>query len=84
VGCSLRKIKISRVDEVEGSMMNPTDIFSEATKERLKKHLHRLTPDFLDPNGILIMSIHGYLVETGQYGILVDPGVGRDKKQKGN
>ncbi|MEE8199506.1 MAG: MBL fold metallo-hydrolase [Thermoplasmata archaeon] len=77
----LGDVGISRVVELEGPMMAPSELFPDVGSEDLALHRDWLSPLFLDPDDILILSVHTYVVRTRQHIILVDTGVGRGKDQ---
>jgi glyoxylase-like metal-dependent hydrolase (beta-lactamase superfamily II) len=74
-------IAISRVVELEGPLMPPQHLLPDATTEAMEAHRHWLAPNFLDPAGTLVMSIHTYVVRTKHHTILVDTCIGNDKER---
>ncbi len=75
-------VGISRVVELEGPMMAPSELFPDVGSEDLALHRDWLSPRFLDPDDILILSVHTDVVRTRRHTILVDTGVGRGKDQE--
>lgn len=75
-------IAVSRVVEMEGPMMRPQDLVPAATEQAMEIHRHWLEPHFLDPNGMLIMSIQSFLVRTRHHNILIDTCIGNDKQRE--
>ena len=70
-------VRISRVVEAEG----PTPgafLFAEATPEKLLQHAW-LKPHFMTEEGMLISSIHAFVVESEGKVIVVDTCIGNDK-----
>lgn len=70
-------VRITRVVEAEG----PTPgsfLFAEAAPEKLLQHAW-LQPHFMTAEGMLISSIHAFLIESGSRVIVVDTCVGNDK-----
>ncbi len=76
---SLGDISISRVVEVEGSLMEPQMLLPDATEEGMTRHKHWLAPQFVAENGNLIISIQPYAVKTRHHTVLVDTCVGNHK-----
>jgi len=70
-------VRITRVVEAEG----PTPgsfLFAEATPEKLLQHAW-LQPHFMTSEGMLISSIHAFVIESGGRVVVVDTCVGNDK-----
>src|SRR5258706_5071085 len=70
-------VRISRVVEAEG----PTPgsfLFADATPEKLLQHAW-LKPHFMTEEGMLISSIHAFIVESQGRVIVVDTCIGNDK-----
>jgi glyoxylase-like metal-dependent hydrolase (beta-lactamase superfamily II) len=72
------KIKITRVVELE-TTGGTRFILPLATSEEARK-LPWLVPDFANEEGRLKMTIHSLVVETPSHRIVVDTGLGNDKK----
>lgn len=70
-------VRISRVVEAEGPTPG-TFLFADATPERLLQHAW-LKPHFLTEEGMLISSIHAFVLESQGKTIVVDTCVGNDK-----
>lgn len=72
--------RITRVVEAEG----PTPgsfLFAEATPEKLLQHVW-LQPHFMTAEGMLISSIHAFIVESRGKVVVVDTCVGNDKPRE--
>jgi len=78
---ALGDIAVSRVIEMEGPLMQPQQLLPEANNEVLESHKHWLAPNFIDPTGTFIMSIHTYVIKTRHHTILVDTCIGNDKER---
>jgi len=73
-------VRITRVVEAEG----PTPgsfLFAEATPEKLLQHAW-LTPHFMTGEGMLISSIHAFIIESQGRVVVVDTCVGNDKARE--
>jgi glyoxylase-like metal-dependent hydrolase (beta-lactamase superfamily II) len=73
-------VRISRIVEIEGSSPG-TFFFKEATPEKLLQHAW-LKPHFMTEEGMLISSIHAFVVESQGKTIVVDTCVGNDKTRE--
>ncbi len=79
---ALGNINISRVIEMEGGApIKPQQLLPDATPEVIASHRHWLMPHFLTADGMIIGSIHTYVIRTGHHTILVDTCVGNDKNR---
>jgi len=74
-------ISISRVVETEGPFLQPQQLLPDATAEVVESHKHWLAPHFLAPDGMFVMSIHTYVLQTKHHTILVDTCIGNDKER---
>lgn len=79
---ALGDITVARVVEMEGPLMPPTHLLPHATAEALAPHKSWLTPNFLAPDGLFVMSIHTYVIRTKHHTILVDTCIGNDKDRQ--
>ena len=70
-------VRISRVVEAEGPTPG-TFLFADATPEMLLQHAW-LKPHFMTEEGMLISSIHAFVVESQGKTIVVDTCIGNDK-----
>ena len=70
-------VRISRVVEAEGPTPG-TFLFADATPEKLLQHAW-LKPHFMTEEGMLISSIHAFVVESQGKTIVVDTCIGNDK-----
>jgi len=75
----LGDIKIRRIVEQEQPFFPVHDFFPKFTPEMLAENSHWLQPRFVDENGMLVLCIQSYLVETPHHKILVDSCVGNHK-----
>ena len=77
----LGEINISRVTESEGPTP-PHFLLPGATEEMLQANAHWMAPHFFQPeSGMLVMSIHSFIVRTRHHTILVDTCLGNGKKR---
>jgi len=74
-------ISISRVVETEGPFLQPQQLLPDSTAEVIESHKHWLAPHFLAPDGMFVMSIHTYVLQTKHHTILVDTCIGNDKER---
>ncbi|MGE0766280.1 MAG: MBL fold metallo-hydrolase [Hyphomicrobiaceae bacterium] len=72
-------IKIRRIVEQEGPFFPVHDFFPNFTPEMMAENSHWLQPRFVDKNGMLILCIQSYVIETPHHKILVDTCVGNHK-----
>jgi glyoxylase-like metal-dependent hydrolase (beta-lactamase superfamily II) len=75
----LGDIKIRRIVEQEAPFFPVHDFFPSFTKEMLAENRDWLQPRFVDSNGMLILCIQSYVIETPHHKILVDTCVGNHK-----
>ena len=73
-------VRISRIVESEGPTPG-TFLFADATPEKLLQHAW-LKPHFMRDDGMLISSIHAFVVESQGKTIVVDTCVGNDKPRE--
>ena len=72
-------VTVTRV--IEAALPTPGPfVLPDATPENIQK-IPWLVPDFAQPDGILLMSIHALVVESQGRKILVDTCLGNDKKR---
>ncbi len=75
-------VYIARVIEMEGGpFIKPQQLLPDATSEVIESHRHWLMPHFLTADGMFTGSIHTYVARTKRHTIMVDTGVGNDKKR---
>ena len=72
-------VTIDRIVEIE-TVGGTRFLLPDANREAVAE-IDWLRPQFADPDGRLIMSIHTYLVRTPTQTILIDTGVGNDKER---
>lgn len=75
----LGDIKIRRIVEQEGPFFPVHDFFPKFTPEMMAENSHWLQPRFVDKDGMLVLCIQSYVVETPHHKILVDSCVGNHK-----
>jgi glyoxylase-like metal-dependent hydrolase (beta-lactamase superfamily II) len=71
-------VKVTRVVEIEAPTRGDF-LFSEASKENMKRESDWLFPAFIDETGKLRMGIHTLVVESQGKRIMVDTCIGNDK-----
>lgn len=71
-------VKITRVIEQESGGNPPENTFAGLTPERVKS-IAWLLPHYADPDGMLRLAIHAYVLESQGCRIIVDTCVGNDK-----
>jgi len=75
----LGDIKIRRIIEQEGPFFPVHDFFPKFTPEMMAENSHWLQPRFIDKDGMLLLCIQSYIVETPHHKILVDTCCGNHK-----
>lgn len=75
----LGEIKIRRIVEQEGPFFPVHDFFPKFTPEMMAENSHWLQPRFVDKDGMLVLCIQSYVIETPHHKILVDSCVGNHK-----
>jgi glyoxylase-like metal-dependent hydrolase (beta-lactamase superfamily II) len=75
----LGDIKIKRIVEQEGPFFPVHEFFPKLTPEMMDATRSWVQPRFVDGNGMLMLCIQSYLVETPHHKILVDTCVGNHK-----
>ena len=71
-------VKITRVIELEHVGFPPGFLFDGLTEDRVKS-IGWLHPNYADPDGIIRISVHAYVIESQGRRIIVDTCVGNDK-----
>jgi glyoxylase-like metal-dependent hydrolase (beta-lactamase superfamily II) len=75
-------VRIDRVVESELPLLDPLQIYPDATPEAIDAQLDWLAPRFYDPRTkLLIVPIQGFVVRAGGKTIVVDTGVGDCKNR---
>jgi glyoxylase-like metal-dependent hydrolase (beta-lactamase superfamily II) len=75
-------IGVDRIEEIEGPLFRPQDVFPDYDSEVLNKHWDDLVPRYFDPNlGLVVGTIQSYLIRTGSFNILVDTCCGNEKQR---
>ncbi|MEZ5818552.1 MAG: MBL fold metallo-hydrolase [Hyphomicrobiaceae bacterium] len=75
----LGEIKIRRIVEQEGPFFPVHEFFPNFTPEMMAENSHWLQPRFVDKDGMLVLCIQSYIIETPHHKILVDTCVGNHK-----
>jgi glyoxylase-like metal-dependent hydrolase (beta-lactamase superfamily II) len=75
----LGDIKIRRIIEQEGPFFPVHEFFPNFTPEMMAENAHWLQPTFVDNNGMLVLCIQSYVIETPHHKIMVDTCVGNHK-----
>ena len=74
---------IDKIVESENADIDPAYFFPETTPKDWKPHQESLQPHAMVPEtGMLILPIQSYLVRTGKHTLLIDTGVGDNKKRE--
>ena len=68
-------IRVTRVVELE-QVLPLSGLLPDATPDALERHAHWLAPTFLGDGGTTRLSIHAFVIESGDRRILVDTCVG--------
>ncbi len=77
-------ICIDRVVESEGPLYPTEVLLPTLSAEQLAAEAPRLTPRCIDPaSGLLVLSVHSFVVRTPRRTLLVDACVGNDKERPG-
>ncbi len=80
----LGNVRIDRVVEFEMPMIPPAVIFPASTPEAIARHKDWLEPKLLDPaSGLLVISMHSFLIRSRHHTILVDSCSGNDRQRPG-
>jgi glyoxylase-like metal-dependent hydrolase (beta-lactamase superfamily II) len=80
----LGDVTITRVVEIGRSAYSTAAMLPESTPEAIAKHHHWLKPHFFDESvGDLGSRIQSYVVRTPRHTVLIDTGVGNDKRRDG-
>lgn len=73
---------IERIVESEEPLLDPFELYPDATPEAIAHELHWLAPRFYDPaSRLLMIAIQGFVVRSGGKTIVVDTCVGDCKKR---
>jgi glyoxylase-like metal-dependent hydrolase (beta-lactamase superfamily II) len=75
-------IGVDRIEEIEGPLFRPKDVFPDYDSEVLNKHWDDLVPRYFDPGlGLVVGTVQSYVIRFGSYNILVDTCCGNDKQR---
>ncbi|MBI3456657.1 MAG: MBL fold metallo-hydrolase [Candidatus Rokubacteria bacterium] len=81
----LGEVTITRVVEIGRSSFPTSSMLPESTPEAIARHLHWLRPHFFDEAaGDIGSRIQTWVVRTPRHTVLVDTGVGNDKRREGS
>jgi len=73
---------ITRIEEMTGPMFDPARFFPDFDPAVFDQHRHWLYPDHVDrERGLIIASMHSWLIETRHHKILIDTCIGNDKER---
>jgi glyoxylase-like metal-dependent hydrolase (beta-lactamase superfamily II) len=76
-------VRIDRVVESELPLLDPLELFPEATAAAIAAQMAWLAPRFYDPaSGLLVVPIQGFVVRVGDNVIVVDTCVGDCKERR--
>lgn len=79
-GFAIGELRVSRVEETCQPMFPPDVMFPDLPPDALKKHMSWLAPNFFDPDaGLIVASIHSWVVRTRHHTILIDTCGGNHK-----
>jgi glyoxylase-like metal-dependent hydrolase (beta-lactamase superfamily II) len=74
---SFGDISVTRIEESLGPVFNPTTFIPDLTMAALEPHMAWFAPNHFDPEtGLLVISMHSWLIRTPQHTILIDTCVG--------
>lgn len=80
---NIGRVRIDRVVELEQPLLDPLEIYEEASPADLERHMSWLAPRFFDPQKrLLVVPIQGFLVRAGGKNIVVDTCGGDCKERK--
>ena len=78
-------IRVDAISEMDRWLVDASMLLPDSTPEALAEHLHWLGPRLVDPvSGMLVMSMHAYLIRTRHHTILFDTCCGNDKERPGD
>lgn len=79
---SIGDFEVSKIVESVGPIFELNFLLPEATEDVVEANRDWLYPTYIDPgSGMLVLSIHSYLVKTGRHTILIDACSGNDKER---
>lgn len=77
-------LRVARVEESCQAAFPPDMMFPELPAEALQRQLHWMAPNYYDPQaGLLVASIHSWVLRTRHHTILIDTCGGNDKERPG-
>ena len=75
-------VTITRIDELVLHAATPAMLYPDADPSAWSRHMTRLSPGSVDTEtGILVQSIHSWLLRTPKHVILIDTATGNDKER---
>jgi glyoxylase-like metal-dependent hydrolase (beta-lactamase superfamily II) len=76
-------VRITRVEELAGPFFVARDFFPQYDEAVFKEHEHWLAPDWYAPDiGMILASVHCWVVRTGGYTVLIDTCTGNGKRRE--
>lgn len=73
-------IQVTRIEEIMGPMFDPPRFLPDFDPAVLDAHADWLVPDHFDRDtGLLVASMHSWLIETAHHKVLIDTCIGDDK-----
>jgi glyoxylase-like metal-dependent hydrolase (beta-lactamase superfamily II) len=81
---SIGDIRITRVEEMVGPFVAPTDWFGDYNRDEFESQMHWMAPNYFDvPTGRMVSSVHSWILRVGGKTILVDTCTGNHKERPG-
>lgn len=72
---------VTRIDELTLRAFSQAALYPGSDPDALERHRGKLGPGSVEAGGILIQSIHSWLVRTPRHTILIDTATGNDKRR---
>jgi len=76
---TLNDIQIYPIVEQQGAFFKALEFFPKLGQELLDENRDWLQPEFIDPNGGVVLCIQGFVIKTPHHNILIDSCVGNHK-----
>jgi glyoxylase-like metal-dependent hydrolase (beta-lactamase superfamily II) len=76
---TLNDIEIHPIVEQQGAFFKALEFFPKLGKELLDENRAWLQPEFIDPDGGVVLCIQGFVIKTPHHNILIDSCVGNHK-----
>jgi glyoxylase-like metal-dependent hydrolase (beta-lactamase superfamily II) len=78
-------IRVDAISEIDRWMVDAALLLPDSTPGAVAEHLNWLGPNLVDSSsGMLVMSMHAYLIRTRHHTILFDTCCGNDKERPGD